>query len=169
MKRLLFFALLIMAWMPSFAQEEFDESELYGNSFDVETASAVYRFNFYEQRENSFDNISYQPARVDVIVNGNVYSQLPVYDYFVIGGKIHMDGGNQSFVFTLVRDEEGNIVFKPRNYNKDTESVAAPSKSRSEASEIGRYSVNGEKINGPQKGINIVKMSDNSSKKELVR
>ena len=56
----------------------------------------------------------------------------------------------------------GNIVeFEATNINK----IAA----NKDAKEISRYSANGQRLTAPTKGLNIVKYSDGSVRKEMVK
>ena len=57
-------------------------------------------------------------------------------------------------------------------YDKATEipsRAPAVASDNAEAKEVARYTLEGRKIASPQPGINIVEMSDNTAKKELVR
>ena len=48
-------------------------------------------------------------------------------------------------------------------------SIAISCKEESDATETERYDINGERVVTPQRGINIVKMSDGTVKKVLVK
>ncbi|WP_180946330.1 hypothetical protein [Prevotella intermedia] len=53
-------------------------------------------------------------------------------------------------------------------FNKTASQVQSV-KSEINKVEKARYNINGQRLANPEKGINIVKMTDNSSYKELVR
>ena len=66
-----------------------------------------------------------------------------------------------AFVFPFVRFH---------NYDKDPSAIIERNSTKSiEVKEVARYNLNGQKVNVPVPGVNIVQMSDRTSKKELVK
>ena len=52
---------------------------------------------------------------------------------------------------------------------EDQSRIAVPAKDGAEATEIGRYTIDGRQISRPEPGVNIVQMSDNTAQKVLAR
>ena len=70
-------------------------------------------------------------------------------------------GTEQDYFLADVWGDFGNIVeYDPTGIDKVTTST--------DAKELSRYSVNGQRLSAPSKGLNIVKYSDGSVKKVVV-
>ncbi len=97
-----------------------------------------------------------------------------VLDYFITGkDRLHIIVGDD---FTLhfkileltantmrLKTQKGEITFQK------TATSVQNVKAGTSLTEKARYNVKGQKLNRPVKGVNIVRMTDNSSRKELVR
>ena len=97
-----------------------------------------------------------------------------ILDYFITGNdRLHIIVGDD---FTLhfkilkltantmkLRTKKGEITFQKTVTSVQNAKVEAP------IAEQARYNIKGEKVNHPVKGINIVRMTDNSTRKEVVK
>ena len=79
--------------------------------------------------------------------------------------SICMCGYNFYPLFLNFEDAEGNIVYVAQEYN-GIESVASTDKDAVEAT---RYDLYGRRLSQPAQGVNIVKMSDGTTRKEMVK
>ena len=78
---------------------------------------------------------------------------------------ISTSGYNKFPVFLNYEDFRGNIVYVAQEYN-GIESVASTDNN---ATETTRYDLYGRRLSQPAQGVNIVKMSDGSVRKEVVK
>ena len=78
---------------------------------------------------------------------------------------VYGSGDNFLPVFLNFEDAEGNIVYVAQEYN-GIESVASTDKDAVEAT---RYDLYGRRLSQPAQGVNIVKMSDGTTRKEMVK
>lgn len=97
-----------------------------------------------------------------------------ILDYFITGNnRLHIIVGDD---FTLhfkileltantmkLRTKKGEITFQKTVTSVQNAKVEAP------IAEQARYNIKGQKVNHPVKGINIVRMTDNSTRKEVVK
>lgn len=72
------------------------------------------------------------------------------------------------FVVVLLIDEFGGIINGAKAHVEIVEDTAIKSMN-SYAGEVARYTLDGQQINAPQKGVNIVKMSDGTTRKVIVK
>ena len=79
--------------------------------------------------------------------------------------SICLCGYNFYPLFLNFEDAEGNIVYVAQEYN-GVEGVASTGK---DAVEVCRYDLHGRRLSQPAQGVNIVKMSDGSVRKEVVK
>ena len=86
-------------------------------------------------------------------------------DLLVPHPSICMCGYNFYPLFLNFEDAEGNIVYVAQEYN-GIESVASTDKDAVEAT---RYDLYGRRLSQPAQGVNIVKMSDGTTRKEMVK
>jgi hypothetical protein len=78
---------------------------------------------------------------------------------------ISTSGYNKFPVFLNYEDFRGNIVYVAQEYN-GIESVASTDK---DAVNVVRYDLYGRRLSQPAQGVNIVKMSDGTTRKEMVK
>ena len=75
-------------------------------------------------------------------------------------------GGDNTFpVFLNLEDAEGNIVYVAQEYN----SIEGVASDKDNATESARYDLYGRRLSQPAQGVNIVKMSDGTTRKEMVK
>ena len=97
-----------------------------------------------------------------------------ILDYFVVGdNRLHIIVGDQFTLRFKILEVNGNTLRLqgPKgfmSFTKVTTSVQQV-KAEQQAIEKARYNIKGQKIAKPERGINIIQMSDNSSRKEMVR
>lgn len=96
---------------------------------------------------------------LDYFITGNDRLHIIVQDDFTLHFKILELNGNTMKLQT----KKGIMTF-----NK-TASQVQNVKNETNKVEKARYNINGQRLANPEKGINIVKMTDNSSYKELIR
>lgn len=78
---------------------------------------------------------------------------------------------NKLAVIALVFDSNGTLLNSVKNYNISSATGIENTNNNGieSVTEVARYNAAGQRINGPQKGINIVKYANGTSKKVLVR
>lgn len=69
-------------------------------------------------------------------------------------------------IFLQLVDSEGNIYFKNQDLISGVESIIVETDKLNEAC---RYDLYGRRLNRPTQGVNIIKMSDGSTRKEIVK
>ena len=119
-------------------------------------------YKMYEQAkavgEKDFE-IEDSDRILDYFITGNDRLHIIVQDDFTLHFKILELNSNTMKLQT----KKGIMTF-----NKTASQVQSV-KSEINKVEKARYNINGQRLANPEKGINIVKMTDNSSYKELVR
>lgn len=97
-----------------------------------------------------------------------------ILDYFIIGNdRLHIIvGDNFSLHFKIVELSDNTMKLQTKKgtmtFMKTTTGVQSL-KVNTEIAEKARYNINGQRLSRPEKGINIVQMSDNSARKEVVK
>lgn len=97
-----------------------------------------------------------------------------ILDYFITGNdRLHLIVGDQfSLHFKIVELDGHTMKLQTKKgimtFNKTATNVQNIAVETGK-SEQARYNIKGQRITRPEKGINIVRMSDNSSRKEFVR
>ena len=97
--------------------------------------------------------------------NDNAHDKRGCGDLLAPFPSIWLGGYNSYPVFLNFEDAEGNIVYVAQEYN-GIESVASTDKDAAEAT---RYDLYGRRLSQPAQGVNIVKMSDGTTRKEMVK
>ena len=107
-------------------------------------------------------------------VNFEVKDEEKILDYFITGNdRLHIIVGDDfSLHFKIVALDGHTMKLQTKKaimtFNKiatNVQNIAV----ETGKSEQARYNIKGQRITRPEKGINIVRMSDNSSRKEFVR
>ncbi len=83
-------------------------------------------------------------------------------DFETIWGQAHTEAEDSG-------SAETNFISWVEKYASSVATSADKIKASSDAKEVARYSITGEKLNNPTIGINIVVMSDGTTRKEIVR
>lgn len=97
-----------------------------------------------------------------------------ILDYFIIGNdRLHLIiGDNFSLHFKILELSNNTMKLQTKKgtmtFMKTTTGVQSL-KVNTEIAEKARYNINGQRLSRPEKGINIVQMSDNSARKEVVK
>lgn len=97
-----------------------------------------------------------------------------ILDYFITeNDRLHIMVGDQfTLHFKILELNDNTMKLQtPKGimtFNKTASQVQSV-KSETNKVEKARYNINGQRLANPEKGINIVKMTDNSSYKELIR
>ena len=97
-----------------------------------------------------------------------------ILDYFITGNnRLHIIIGDKfSLRFKIVELSNNTLKLQTKKgimtFTKTTTGVQSL-KVNTEIAEKARYNINGQRLTRPEKGINIVQMSDNSARKEVVK
>ncbi len=112
-----------------------------------------------EEANNQYFMVDQKDKILDYFVVGDNRLHILVDDHFTLRFKILEINGN-----TLRLQGPKGVM----SFTKITTSVQQV-KAEQQAIEKARYNIKGQKIAKPERGINIIQMSDNSSRKEMVR
>lgn len=112
-----------------------------------------------EEANNQYFMVDQKDKLLDYFVVGDNRLHILVDDHFTLRFKILEINGN-----TLRLQGPKGVM----SFTKVTTSVQQV-KAEQQAIEKARYNIKGQKIAKPERGINIIQMSDNSSRKEMVR
>ena len=88
----------------------------------------------------------------------------------VLKEAIEKAGYDKLAVIAMIIRKDGKIENAAKFYlSTDPAGIEGISENKSELKEVARYTIDGRKISTPQRGLNIVKMSDGSTVKVLVK
>ena len=113
---------------------------------DLETSGREFVF---EETENVLDYFITGKDRLHVVVDEDFTLHFKILELTANTMKL--------------RTKKGEITFQKTVTSVQNAKVEAP------IAEQARYNIKGEKVNHPVKGINIVRMTDNSTRKEVVK
>jgi len=193
MKKFLFSIALLFACTMQISAQTFDEDQLEGTwisnndgteyddyfgsiqkmvignhlvkgSNDADYYSGFITYKWTEKtREANADNYRFEiddtEKILDFYITGNNRLHLIIGDQFSLRFKI-LELSNNTM---KLQTKKGTMTFM-----KTTTGVQSL-KVNTEISEKARYNINGQRLTRPEKGINIVQMSDNSARKEVVK
>ena len=97
-----------------------------------------------------------------------------ILDFYITGNnRLHLIIGDQfSLRFKILELSNNTLKLQTKKgimtFTKTTTGVQGL-KVNTEIAEKARYNINGQRLTRPEKGINIVQMSDNSARKEVVK
>lgn len=96
-----------------------------------------------------------------------------ILDFFITGNnRLHLILGAFSLRFKILELSNNTLKLQTKKgimtFTKTTTGVQSL-KVNTEIAEKARYNINGQRLSRPEKGINIVQMSDNSARKEVVK
>ncbi|WP_314815778.1 hypothetical protein [Hoylesella nanceiensis] len=132
------------------------------NDADYYSGSITYKWT-EKTREANADNYRFEiddtEKILDFYITGNNRLHLIIGDQFSLRFKI-LELNNNTM---KLQTKKGTMTFM-----KTTTGVQSL-KVNTEISEKARYNINGQRLTRPEKGINIVQMSDNSARKEVVK
>jgi len=138
-----------------FQGEEFN-TDIYSSSYQEQMLKLAIQRHFETERQNFSDR------------------KFKILDYFVVGdNRLHIIVDDKFTLRFKILEINGNTLRLqgPKgvmSFTKVTTSVQQV-KAEQQAIEKARYNIKGQKIAKPERGINIIQMSDNSSRKEMVR
>lgn len=193
MKKFLFSIALLFACTMQISAQTFDEEQLEGTwisnndgmeyddyfgsiqkmvignhlvkgSSDTDYYSGSITYKWTEKtREANADNYRFEiddtEKILDFYITGNNRLHLIIGDQFSLRFKI-LELSNNTL---KLQTKKGTMTFM-----KTTTGVQSL-KVNTEIAEKARYNINGQRLTRPEKGINIVQMSDNSARKEVVK
>ena len=193
MKKILFSIALLFACTMQISAQSFDEEQLEGTwisnndgteyddyfgsiqkmvignhlvkgSSDTDYYSGSITYKWTEKtREANADNYRFEiddtEKILDFYITGNNRLHLIIGDQFSLRFKI-LELSNNTL---KLQTKKGTMTFM-----KTTTGVQSL-KVNTEIAEKARYNINGQRLTRPEKGINIVQMSDNSARKEVVK
>ena len=139
-------------------------NHLVKGSNDADYYSGFITYKWTEKtREANADNYRFEiddtEKILDFYITGNNRLHLIIGDQFSLRFKI-LELSNNTM---KLQTKKGTMTFM-----KTTTGVQSL-KVNTEISEKARYNINGQRLTRPEKGINIVQMSDNSARKEVVK
>ncbi|VTY11450.1 Uncharacterised protein [Prevotella melaninogenica] len=193
MKKILLSAVLCLICALQVSAQTFDEEMLEG-TWELQTNGVDY--NDYIGSINKME-FGYIPAGGDsfVLLNGHIEinwtqkakdlhmsrfeikdelsGKRNVRDYYITGkDRLHINVGSFTLHFKILELTANTMKLKMKNdeitYRKVSTSVQN-AKVEAPIAEQARYNIKGQKVNHPVKGINIVRMTDNSTRKEVVK
>ena len=119
------------------------------------SVTSIGNLAFYECNNLAdFVSLIQEPFGVSDIVSDFIYKNGTLYVPEGTMEKYKTTDGWKQFMWM----EEGNPL-----------GIKQPNDNSSSATEVQRYTIGGESINHPQRGVNVVKMSDGTVKKVLVK
>lgn len=133
---------------------------------NVDFMSGFIEFKWTDKMKEIYESVSSGPFDSE--------ESRPILDYYITGNNIlHIIVGEEFSLHFKILELKGNTMKLQSKkgimtFNK-TASQVQNVKSETNNVEKARYNINGQKLTYPEKGINIVKMTDNSSYKELIR
>ena len=112
-------------------------------------------------------------AKIDPLQEGKVVTNtytLTLPTKPVLKEAIEKAGYDKLAVIAMIIRKDGKIENAAKFYlSNDPAGVEGISESKSELKEVARYTIDSRRISTPQRGLNIVKMSDGSTVKVLVK
>ena len=112
-------------------------------------------------------------AKIDPLQEGKVVTNtytLTLSTKPVLKEAIEKAGYDKLAVIAMIIRKDGKIENAAKFYlSTDPAGVEGISENKSELKEVARYTIDGRRISTPQRGLNIVKMSDGSTVKILVK
>ena len=112
-------------------------------------------------------------AKIDPLQEGKVVTNtytLTLPTKPVLKEAIEKAGYDKLAVIAMIIRNDGKIENAAKFYlSNDPAGVEGISENKSELKEVARYTIDGRRISTPQRGLNIVKMSDGSTVKVLVK
>ncbi|WP_448908013.1 hypothetical protein [Hoylesella shahii] len=193
MKRILLGAVLCFFSSMQINAQSFSEEQLDGEwkltSQEVDFNDYIgtiklLKFGFFLDKHHDFYDLRYgliEFKEGELIkqeeVNNKYFSvdrKEKILDYFVVGdNRLHIIVDDQFTLRFKILEVNGNTLRLqgPKgvmSFTKVTTSVQQ-AKVEQQTVEKARYNIKGQKIAKPERGINIIQMSDNSSHKEMVR
>ncbi len=112
-------------------------------------------------------------AKIDPLQEGKVVTNtytLTLPTKPVLKEAIEKAGYDKLAVIAMIIRKDGKIENAAKFYlSNDPAGVEGISENKSELKEVARYIIDGRRISTPQRGLNIVKMSDGSTVKVLVK
>lgn len=106
--------------------------------------------------------------------NSNPDEKGKILDFFIIGNdRLHIIVHDKfSLHFKIIELNDKRMRLKtPKGIMTFVKTITQVQnvQTSTDKVEMARYNINGQRLTHPEKGINIIKMNDNSSRKELVR
>lgn len=106
--------------------------------------------------------------------NSNPDEEEKILDFFITGNdRLHiLVGDDFSLHFKIIELNDKRMRLKtPKGIMTFIKTITQVQnvQASTDKVEMARYNINGQRLTHPEKGINIIKMNDNSSHKELVR
>ena len=112
-------------------------------------------------------------AKIDPLQEGKVVTNTYTFTLptkTVLKEAIEKAGYDKLAVIAMIIRKDGKIENAAKFYlSNDPAGVEGISENKSELKEVARYTIDGRRISTPQRGLNIVKMSDGSTVKVLVK
>ncbi|GAB6975850.1 hypothetical protein [Prevotella falsenii] len=117
--------------------------------------------------KSTTNNAKLAPLQEGKVVTNTYTLTLPTKN--TLQDAIKKAGYNKLAVIAMIIRSDGKIDNAAKFYLQDPTGVEGISENKGEPKEVARYTIDGRKISAPQHGLNIVKMSDGSTVKVLVK
>ena len=109
-----------------------------------------------------------EPLQEGKVVTNTYKLKLP--KKAIIADAIKKAGYNKLAVIAMIIRNDGKIENAAKfNLSNDPAGIEGISENKGELKEVARYTIDGRRISAPQRGLNIVKLSDGSTIKILVK
>ncbi|GAB6975851.1 hypothetical protein [Prevotella falsenii] len=108
-----------------------------------------------------------EPLQEGKVVTNTYTLTLPTKN--TLKEAIEKAGYNKLAVIAMIIRNDGKIENAAKFYLQAPAGVEGISENKGELKEVARYTIDGRRISAPQRGLNIVKMSDGSTVKVLVK
>ena len=195
MKKILFTIALLLACTIQISAQSFNEEQLegtwisnndgteyddyfgsiaeirFGHVMDIGENYANYRSGSIIYRLTEKGREVYKRINKKIFVDD---AEKHILDYFITGNdRLHIIVGDKfSLHFKIVELSDNTMKLQTKKgimtFTKSTTGVQGL-RVNTEIAEKARYNINGQRLTRPEKGINIVQMSDNSARKEVVK
>lgn len=116
---------------------------------------------------NHNNNAKLEPLKTNHVVTNTYTFKLP--NKKLLKEAITRTGYNKLAVIAMIINNEGKIDNAAKFYLSDPVGIGGISENNGELREVARYTIDGRKISVPQRGLNIVKLSDGSTIKILIK
>ena len=137
----------------------------YGNSRVTLTYDDVLLTSSYISGNNK---AKLEPLQEGKVVTNTYKLKLPKKT--IIADAIKKAGYNKLAVIAMIIRNDGKIENAAKfNLSNDPAGIEGISENKGELKEVARYTIDGRRISAPQRGLNIVKLSDGSTIKILVK
>lgn len=118
---------------------------------------------------SSYNNSGTLATIDDLVEGGSVTSTYTLRMPTKSSLKPYVDKSRVSIVAIVTDTKSGSVLNATKNEHISTATAISNTELQGNATEVARYNAAGQRINAPQKGLNIIKLSDGNTRKIIVR